>query len=81
MCDVDAQSLPDRHQSEWRSYQVLRPMMIEFQNFIHVLMQLKEMQVIKLQKNMSILLNIDIFIAFALDESVIHDVRQFFNSR
>ena len=30
---------------------------------------------------MSLLLNIYIFIAFVLDESVIHDVRQFFNSR
>ena len=49
MCDVDAQSLPDRHQSEWRSYQVSSPMMIEFQNFILVLMLLKETQVIKLQ--------------------------------
>ena len=26
LCDIDAQSLPDRHRSEWRSYQVLSPM-------------------------------------------------------
>ena len=26
VCDIDAQSLPDRRRSEWRSYQVLSPM-------------------------------------------------------
>ena len=25
VCDIDAQSLPDRHLSEWRSFQVLSP--------------------------------------------------------
>ena len=26
LCDIDAQTLPDRHRSEWRSYQALSPM-------------------------------------------------------
>ena len=39
-CDIDAHSLPDRHRSEWRSFQVLSPIcvvIIEFRNHLHVL--------------------------------------------
>ena len=27
LCDIDAQSLPDHHRSEWRSFQVLSPIL------------------------------------------------------
>ena len=40
--NFDAQLLPGRHQSKWRSYQISRPMdfvvRFEFRNFINILM-------------------------------------------
>ena len=36
-CDIDAQSLPDRHRSEGRSVQLICVVMIKFGKFIHVL--------------------------------------------